>query len=231
MPNRDRPSRLPWLGLLAGALLTIGTLPAQARPMAFSRQGPAVGCDSCYWILAEGEIDAGTPGRFQAFLAQEPDAPRLVRLNSIGGLIAFGMRLGQLMREGGFDTVVGQAKVRSADGSTTTQLSNCYSACTIAFLGGVHRSIGDGVFGIHRPVIRPTSPDQPAFDAEQTETALSFWTYYIGVYALQMGISADFVSKTFADPSIRLLGHDDLVRLNIVTGFPLKPATAKPKPD
>jgi hypothetical protein len=228
MTTFDRPLRrsllLAWLALAALAL------PAAARPMEFSLQGPAVDCASCSWILAEGEIDSGTPERFQAFLAQTPDAPRLVRFNSLGGFIAFAMRLGQMMREGGFDTVVGQAKLRNPDGGTTTQLSDCYSACTIAFLGGIRRSVTSGVFGIHRPMIRRWRADEPAFDREQTEMSLEFWNVYIGIYALRMGASADFVSRTFADPAMRLLSHDDLVTLKIVTEPVTKPAAAKPGP-
>jgi len=228
MTTFDRPLRRS--ALLAWLVLAALTLPAAARPMQFSLQGPAEDCASCTWILAEGEIDSGTPERFREFLAQTPDAPRLVRLNSLGGFIAFAMRLGQMMREGGFDTTVGRAKLRNPDGSITTQLSDCYSACTIAFLGGIRRSVTSGVFGIHRPMIRRWRATDPAFDREQTETSLEIWNVYIGIYALRMGASADFASRTFADPAMRRLSHDDLVLLKIVTGPVSKPAAAKPGP-
>lgn len=219
-----------WPGLLLGAVLAAVTLPAAARPMEFSRQGPAADCADCYWILADGEIDDRAPDRFRDFLAREPDPPRLVRLNSTGGMVAFAMRLGQMIREGGFDTVVGQARLRDTDGGADIQPSDCYSACTIAFLGGIRRSVTAGEFGIHRPSIRRFRPDDVPLSREQTKAALRFWITYLSAYALRMGVDAEFVAKSFTDPKIRPLDRADLVRLKVVTKAVAKPGGAKPTP-
>jgi hypothetical protein len=216
MPNRDRLRRACLSTLLAGLFWAAVVQAAPAGAMKFSRQGPAEGCATCFWILAEGEIDGSTPGRFDDFLAQHPDAPRLVRLNSRGGLIVFAMRLGQMIREGGFDTVVGRARMRHADGRIETQFSNCYSACTLAFLGGLRRRVKGGDFGIHRPAIDRARIGRTV-DEEQIEQGMRLSGFVFAAYVAQMGVDPEFITRSFADPDIHLLDHDDLVRLKVVT--------------
>jgi len=216
MPNRDRLRHACLSTLLAGLFWAAAVQAATADAMTFSRQGPAEDCATCFWILAEGEIDSSTPGRFDDFLAQHPDAPRLVRLNSRGGLIVFAMRLGQMIREGGFDTVVGRVKMHHADGRIETQFSNCYSACTLAFLGGLRRRVDRGDFGIHRPAIDRARIGRTV-DEEQIEQGMRLSGFVFAAYVVQMGVDAEFITRSFADPDIHLLDHDDLVRLKVVT--------------
>jgi uncharacterized protein YecT (DUF1311 family) len=59
----------------------------------------------------------------------------LVSLNSEGGSMIGGLALGAFIRESGLDTIVPSG-------------AECHSACTIAFLGGVARTVV-GKFGIH----------------------------------------------------------------------------------
>ena len=216
MPNRDRLRHACLSLLMAGLFWAAAAQPAMAGSMKFKLQGPAEGCATCFWILAEGEVDRSTPGRFDDFLARTPDPPRLVRLNSHGGLIVFAMRLGQMIREGGFDTVVGRATMRHADGRIETQFSNCYSACTLAFLGGRRRRVDGGNFGIHRPAIDRARIGRTV-DQEQIERGMRLSGFVFAAYVVQMGVDADFITRSFADPDLHLLDHDDLVRLKVVT--------------
>ncbi len=216
MPNRDRLRHACLSLLLAGLLWAMAAESAAAGSMKFKLQGPAEGCATCFWILAEGEIDRTTPGRFDDFLARTPDPPRLVRLNSHGGLIVFATRLGQMMREGGFDTVVGRARMRHADGRVETQFSNCFSACTLAFLGGVRRRVDGGDFGIHRPAVDKARVGRTV-DAEEIRQAMRLSGYLVAAYVTQMGVDAEFITRSFAGRDIHLLDHGDLVRMKIVT--------------
>ena len=59
----------------------------------------------------------------------------LVSLYSDGGSVVGGIELGSFIRQSGFDTIV------RAD-------AECHSACTIAFLGGISRTV-IGTYGIH----------------------------------------------------------------------------------
>jgi hypothetical protein len=62
----------------------------------------------CMWIAAEGEITMQTPDDFKAFLKTNSGywGPT-VRLNSPGGSLLAGIKLGEMFREGGFSTEVG----------------------------------------------------------------------------------------------------------------------------
>lgn len=219
MPNRDRLRHACLSLLMAGLFWAAAANGAVAAAMKFSLQGPAEDCATCFWILAEGDIDSSTPRRFDDFVARIPDPPRLVRLNSYGGVIVFAMRLGQMFREGGFDTVVGQVRMRHADGRIETQFSTCLSACTLAFLGGVRRRVEGGDFGIHRPRVDKTRVGR-AVDAEEIKQAMRLSGYLVAAYVAQMGVDAEFITRSFAGPDIRLLDHDDLVRMKVVTDGP-----------
>jgi hypothetical protein len=216
MPNRDRLRHACLSLLMAGLFWAAAAESAAAGSMKFKLQGPAEGCATCFWILAEGEIDRTTPGRFDDFLARTPDPPRLVRLNSHGGLVVFATRLGQMIREHGFDTVVGRVRMSHADGRIETQYSSCFSACTLAFLGGVRRQVDGGNFGIHRPAVDPARVGR-AVNAEEIRKAMQLSGYLVAAYVAQMGVDAEFITRSFAGPEIRLLDHDDLVRMKVVT--------------
>lgn len=216
MPNRARLHPACLLLLMAGLLWAAAARAETAGSMKFKLQGPAEDCLTCFWILAEGEIDRTTPGRFEDFLTRTPDPPRLVRLNSHGGQVVFATRLGQMFREGGFDTVVGRVKIHHADGRAETQFSNCFSACTLAFLGGVRRRVDGGDFGIHRPVIDKARIGRTV-SAEEIRQAMRLSGYLVAAYVAQMGVDAEFITRSFAGRELRLLDHDDLVRMKVVT--------------
>ena len=88
-------------------------------------------------IYAEGQIQPDTPDRLVAFVRQHrrdlPPSPT-VSIDSLGGNMLAGMKLGQAIRDFGFDTEI-------LGGQT------CASACVLAFLGGVERSFNSEVAG------------------------------------------------------------------------------------
>jgi hypothetical protein len=93
-------------------------------------------------VFARGKIDPGTAARLEQFL----DVNRIgegttVHFHSPGGSLSEGMQLGQIIRKRRLNTNVG------AEGATGI----CASACAIAFLGGVSRSVPPGSkYGVHR---------------------------------------------------------------------------------
>jgi hypothetical protein len=90
-------------------------------------------------IHADGMIEGDTPQRFLAFLRTEAVKPgAIVLFNSTGGDPDAAVQLGRLIRQHGLHTAYGWSGVgRGTVGS-------CWSACTIAFLGGVRRSVFRG---------------------------------------------------------------------------------------
>lgn len=135
-----------------------------------------------------------------------------VYLNSPGGSLFGGIELGRVIRKYGYST--GVAKSSSSE-SFISHSGICYSACTLAFLGGEFRFFQEGsVFGVHQfystePMPNPESTAQIASAA-------------IVSYLLEVGIKSDFfveMVKTKSD-SIRILSLDELTRMGVVNnGF------------
>jgi hypothetical protein len=104
---------------------------------------------NAWFIFADGVIDADAPARLKRFI-QENHVPRksIIVLNSPGGSLIGGIKLGRAIRDAGLLTDVGRNI-----GETEKMLvaGECYSACTLAFLGGEFRSIEkDSTYGVHR---------------------------------------------------------------------------------
>jgi hypothetical protein len=62
----------------------------------------------------------------------------LVELESPGGSLTSAMAIGELVRDGGFDTGVAER-------------GKCYSACVLILAAGVRRTVATGKIGVHRP--------------------------------------------------------------------------------
>ncbi|AKU92031.1 hypothetical protein [Vulgatibacter incomptus] len=87
-------------------------------------------------ILASGDMSDDAADAIRRALDRAPDAKTVV-LSSDGGWIAAGKRVSELIAERGLSTYVE---------------SECSSACTIAFLGGVDRAVSPSAkIGFHRP--------------------------------------------------------------------------------
>ena len=127
-------------------------------PMRFTFHSPCVGSGSACaeYILAIGAITQETPNDFLEFISKNKYIYN-VHFHSLGGDLGAGLRLGNLIREAGFDTVVGgnyeKVEIKS-NGKHFYDLvteSICVSACAYAFLGGVTRTINsDGAYGVHQ---------------------------------------------------------------------------------
>ena len=150
------------VGLLAAVLLSIGdagqpVIAAQAAappaPMAVKvafRSGSGAFQDTAR-IYLDGRIDAGAPDRLSKALSGI-NGKVTIWLNSPGGNLFAGMQLGRIIR--------GQGASTHIINSGTLLPGECYSACALAFLGGVYRFNDNGArYGVHRaslPVDRAT---------------------------------------------------------------------------
>lgn len=87
-------------------------------------------------LKAEGRIDAQTPSRLEAALAEHPELDE-IWLRSLGGDARAGTEAGYIIRESTVPT-------RIPAGWT------CFSACNFMFMGGMGRTIDPGgVFMVH----------------------------------------------------------------------------------
>ncbi len=172
--------------------------PAQAKPMEFILEGTGGNCAGCEWIRAEGEITNETPEVFKKFVAEElhgqPGGE--VVLNSPGGNLIAGIRLGAILRAGGYVTSVGSS-IPDGSGHRERSRGECLSACAFSFLGGVSRSARDGEVGIHQFYSEKGQVDP---------TAKAFTAGDLSMNQVLSGLIVDHIVRMGADPRVALRG-------------------------
>jgi hypothetical protein len=93
-------------------------------------------------VYLDGAIDGGAPDRLSDAL-ERIEGKIAVWLNSPGGNLFAGMQLGRIIRKHGASTHIVDYR--------TLLPGECYSACSLAFLGGVYRFNDNGArYGVHR---------------------------------------------------------------------------------
>lgn len=231
--------------LIFGILMTLTiSCPAAAKPAAqdemkftlyYSDWRPQF--DLIQIVYAEGVITPGTTERFKAFLKAKKLIPGgKVMLDSPGGSLVEGMKLGQAIREAGFSTDIGKRGPKQVDNSITPDVLDmmkrmgadpnppktlpgaCLSACSLAYLGGEFRYVtpDDSVYGVHR-FSTPTAITDPLDNAQ-------ILSGVVVSYIKQMGVEPQlFTAMTMASPSeIIVIPTKDLIELKVVTGSSLK---------
>lgn len=112
-------------------------------------------------ITVSGEIEAGDAARFQQFWTENAyDAFSFkVAFDSPGGNLAEGIEIGRFIRTQGVDTTIQKYPARAPlqsdwDYSGVAEPlsgAGCYSACALAFMGGVNREVLEGAeIGFHQ---------------------------------------------------------------------------------
>lgn len=184
------------------AIFVIAAPGASAEPMKFQPAGNDTRCRECGFIQASGEIGDDTPQVFERFLSSAPDyVPKRIRLNSPGGNLRAGIRLGEILRARGFTTEVGSDKVDAegrpyfGDRSSLRTPGVCASACAYAFLGGVERILDeDSKLGVHRfyskdALAQPAEKIFTGRDLDDTQKIVAA----IVLYLVNMGVDARVV--------------------------------------
>jgi hypothetical protein len=196
-----------------------------------STLGQTFGEGSREYIFADGYFCPDTDQKFQQFLTQNPPkAPNtIVVLNSGGGNLEAGLRMGLIIRQQKMWTQVGSQfplmipENENIPAQTVPYLSEltsppfpgeCASACTFTFMGGVSRTIGYGSnYGVHQFELDTQTPDANPLAQAQVASA------QLVAYLNQMGISpnymVDMVQKKGND--VTNLTMKELQQLNIVT--------------
>lgn len=172
-------------------------------------------------IVLEGEIDPEAPARVEAALKRAGPGGADVYINSPGGNLFAGMEIGRLLRRARVNTHVGtlvpdlsRAAVARLAGRPAVKVlaGHCYSACSLAFLGGVRRTVPQGSeYGVHRFSVG-SSPGES--DLKTTRSAASA----VMAYMRDMGVNPalfDLMAKK-GRSGIRILGEAELVGLGVV---------------
>jgi len=101
------------------------------------------------FIIIDGTFEPGLANRFQRHVERNHFGGYRVVLNSNGGNLIEGIKLGKLIREYGFNTEIGTVDL--SDPYDEPKDGICFSACALAFLGGEVRSIASAEqLGFHQ---------------------------------------------------------------------------------
>jgi hypothetical protein len=131
-----------------------------------------------------------TPANLQAFIDQTANVPpgTLVLLNSQGGDLSTGIRLGQIIRQKSLNTQVGQ--VQEQQTSNIKIPGSCLSSCALAFLGGVQRQL-DTKDELGFYALQSTKKPSSKMDEQELIKALA----NIDRYLIQMNISSKLLEQ------------------------------------
>ena len=137
-------------------LLMPTTAQAETKDMTFELMAECSGNMCKEYILAKGKITSTSTAYLLVFLAKHPYDLEIV-FDSPGGDLRGGMSLGETIRRRGLHTAVYDSYV-FWDGWLPDHTENfqerraiCNSACSLAILGGVHRTVGSRAqIGLHR---------------------------------------------------------------------------------
>lgn len=204
---------------LAALLLAAVVSPAAAQKLTITGVPPAKSLQffagTGWEIFLDGEIDAEADKRFAEFLnANGPDQYSTVILNSPGGSPITAMKIGRMIRQRGFSVNIGK-RGGSSDSMVTYGNGQCYSACSLAYLGGRFRWMSDSArYGVHRFWF--SEPVKDSVDIAQILSAA------ISTYVHEMGVSPQFneVFVSAGKSEMTEPTRDELARLRVTNnGF------------
>jgi hypothetical protein len=102
-------------------------------------------------ILAQGQIERQSSDLLAQFVGDLPRGTTVV-LQSLGGDLMGGLRLGQFIRARGFNTYL-PAKLEGSEAALKDAKwqGKCISSCAYSFLGGLERKVqSGGQYGVHQ---------------------------------------------------------------------------------
>lgn len=133
-----------------------------------------------YDIFASGDIAENSAEKLADFVRRNQIEFARVHFNSLGGSLIGGIRLGEKIRELGFETSVRHIDFEYDKGP----VAYCASACAYAFAGGTHRFLSQdvGMLGLHQFYPR----ENGALDSSQTQIIAGL----ILAYLEKMGVNS-----------------------------------------
>ena len=194
--------------MMAAAALALLTLQAEPAAAAVKVCGIDPGAKGKFiYICIEGPISDADVDQFRSItpIADAYSDVVTVSLNSIGGSVSAAMKIGQIIREKWFWTVVDDNGAQ------------CDSACVLVFAAGAFREAGDGSkVGIHRPHFPPE--EFAGLTRAQAQAKYAALSEGLRAYLAAMGMSDQLHSSMMAVPSdsIRWLTPNEMIELSLI---------------
>jgi hypothetical protein len=212
------------LAALSTAIFLFSSLEANADPpMTFTGASRGGNCDDCSWIAEEGEITEDTPSQFTQFMSGWGSGPYMY-LNSPGGNLLAGIKLGKLFRKNNIKANVGHTiKGASPNGEDDLVEGICASACSYAFLGGTTRDASPNQIGVHRFSVAidnlraspSTLRDNSNGTSSFTWSSAQIVTAFLIDYVISMGVDPRFVSAASSTEQIHYLTNLELDQFRV----------------
>jgi len=188
-----------------------------ASPMEFEIYLGAPGCPGCVIVKADGDITESTSALFEAYIQENSaafDRDTTVVMNSLGGSLMSGLKMGEIIRAKGFSTHI--ARIEAAqNGGYILADGSCASACAYAYLGGLRRSMEiQSEFGLHQISVRSDVAVSLSRAVRTTQDIIAD----ISNYVEKMGASTEIVTiaTRTSDSSIQWVSESDQSTLGIV---------------
>jgi hypothetical protein len=181
--------------------------------MTFRLRGNGGNSAGSEWIDAEGEIVPETAIDLENFIKSfghsENPGGWSVRLNSPGGDLPGGIRLGELIRKLKLNTEIGATEPDSY-GHWERVPGHCASACAFAFLGGLTRYASGGELGVHQfyDAISLRNPSAKVFSSLDMSEH-QFVSALLIDYVFRMGVDPRFVSAAASTPPLEMQFLDE----------------------
>ncbi|MGH7050730.1 MAG: hypothetical protein ACREE5_08795 [Acetobacteraceae bacterium] len=211
---------------------------AQSDAMSFAAwrdtTGVAWGEGVRKFIFASGGITPGTPAALSAAITRYGAGPgTILVLNSPGGDLDAGLAMGRIIRSKGLWTEVGTQVPMALgltpnlspayfpyvhSGNTPPFPGYCYSSCTVAFLGGVVRTVGyTSDYGVHRFYFEGQQQPSGAEAVAMGEDGMAEIAHYVK----EMGVDPDFMQEMAkkGPNAVTHLSEQRMAQLNITTPF------------
>lgn len=198
-------------------LLMLVSWGAAASPMEFEILMGTDKCQECVVVSAVGEISNDTPTLFEAFIQEHgvvSNNDTTVVLNSPGGSLMGGLKMGEIIRANGLSTHIAHVETVPGGGYILSE-GSCASACAYAYLGGQRRSIElQSKYGVHQ--ISTTSDTTVSLSqaVRTTQDIISAISEYIE----RMGASPEIatIATRTSDSSIQWISDGNLLALRVV---------------
>jgi hypothetical protein len=197
----------------------VPTGPGFWDPMTF-RLGPSAPFSHGQIVYAIGQFNPQTGNQFENFLSANGIRPgALIVLNSPGGDPDSGIQMGRAIRANSLNTYVGEAP-SSASGQLlgVPQIGICASACSLAFLGGIERTVPDGsLYGVHDVSLTGASIPVDPYDSGQKEAA--DLESYITDMGIDPGLLTVLTQYNSNQDEILFMSAQQMAQLKVTTGF------------
>lgn len=186
-------------------------------------------------VVADGEITNNTPAAFQDFLDTRPfdGFTFYIDLNSPGGSLLGGMKLGEMIREQGLISRVSSYEKRAVGEQYWTprwQPGICMSACALAFLGGEDRELDEmSILGFHQFSSAGTASGNVE-RVDRTERDTQVVSGLVHAYIESMGVAPGLFSRMSVTPPEEMYIPDavEAAALNIIPAESFSNFTLEP---